>query len=486
MKAGTEKRIVSGALLCALVFFAAGSYLSRPLWFDEALTLQNFAFLDSVRSIFRNYVIPNNQLLYTVFLHYWVKLYAGFTAFDDWLRLLTLFFAAGTLLYTFRRFRTACGTGVLAVVLLTFCCSPPFLLHATALRGYMAGAFFTVLALGAALDFTVTGKKGAWIRYFLFSFCSAGVVPSDLLALGGVVLYALPGCGEHFLRRRRFWLLALTPLCATLLFYLPVFPLLRQVIQVGSNESWKDLPGVLQAVYLPQLFIYAMLLLPGSAALLVFRRKRFNYLRTCRAGIWLLPLVPILLFPAPPFPRVFFPLFPLFALLVSSGVRDFTAIYCRSKRRFNYAVWIGGLLVLALSWCSIQQHESVKLHFSRRCGGAGRDDFYLPYYLRPSHMPDATARTLVCHEKLKNAKAFYLTFDADPWPLMFYLLLNGVENSGEKFLFDGPRGRVAGLPEGTAVILNAKESAETLQKRFPGHWIREFANANHQVWSYTP
>ena len=85
-----SRSIIYGALLCALVFFTAGSYLLRPLWFDEALTVQNFALLDSVESIYFNYVIPNNQLLYTMLLHFWIKLYCNFGSIDSWMRLLSL------------------------------------------------------------------------------------------------------------------------------------------------------------------------------------------------------------------------------------------------------------------------------------------------------------------------------------------------------------------------------------------------------------
>jgi hypothetical protein len=268
-------------------------------------------------------------------LHFWIKLYSGMCAVDDWMRLLTLLLAGVTLIFTFRRFRVSFGSGVMAAVLITFCCAPPFLLHATALRGYMAGCCFSMLALGAALDSVALGKLSAWVRYFFFSLCSVAVLPSDLLPLGAVVLYALPGCGCCFWKNKRFYLLCLIPFGALLLFYLPIFPQLIQVAKVGSNESWKDLPGVLQAVYLPQLFTFAMLLLPASAALLFIRRPHFNMRRTFRLGIWLLPLIPLLLFPAPPFPRVFFPLFPFFALLTAAGVRDFTAIFCRLRRRFR-------------------------------------------------------------------------------------------------------------------------------------------------------
>ena len=84
------RSLIYGILLCTLVFFSAGTYLVRPLWFDEALTVQNFALLDSVESIYFNYVIPNNQILYTVMLHYWIKLYCGLGGIDEWMRIVAV------------------------------------------------------------------------------------------------------------------------------------------------------------------------------------------------------------------------------------------------------------------------------------------------------------------------------------------------------------------------------------------------------------
>ena len=197
--------LISGILLCILVFFTAGTYLVRPLWFDEALTVQNFAVMESIERIYFNYVIPNNQLLYTMMLHWWIKLYSGTGSFDCWMRLLSLLLAAITMLTVYRRFRIALGSGVTAVLLISFCCAPPFLLHATALRGYMAGTCFTMLALTAALDYISLGKFSALVRYFIFSLCSTAVLPSDMLALGAVVLYTMPGCGKFFWKNRRFY-----------------------------------------------------------------------------------------------------------------------------------------------------------------------------------------------------------------------------------------------------------------------------------------
>ena len=98
-------------------------------------------------------------------------------------------------------------------------------------------------------------------------------------------------------------------------------------------------------------------------------------------------------------------------------------------------------------------------------------------------MPDATARMALVNEKVKQSSAFYFSFNADPWPLMFYLRLNG---SGDKeFLFDGPRGMVKGLPDSCTVILKLDEDQSALAKRFPGQWHFLFKNSNHQLWSYS-
>ena len=60
--------VYAGAAL--LVFgFVAVPYLLRQLWFDEALTVMNFALMASPRAIYANYAIPNNHILFSIVLH---------------------------------------------------------------------------------------------------------------------------------------------------------------------------------------------------------------------------------------------------------------------------------------------------------------------------------------------------------------------------------------------------------------------------------
>ena len=69
-------------LICTL---SAEALLNRPLWFDEALTVLNFALLETPDKIYHSYIIPNNQIVHTILLHWWIKLFSF-----DFLRLLPL------------------------------------------------------------------------------------------------------------------------------------------------------------------------------------------------------------------------------------------------------------------------------------------------------------------------------------------------------------------------------------------------------------
>ena len=55
--------------LCAM-----SVYLYRPLWFDEALTLMNFVSGKSLNQIYNSYIIPNNQIIYSMSLALWTNI----------------------------------------------------------------------------------------------------------------------------------------------------------------------------------------------------------------------------------------------------------------------------------------------------------------------------------------------------------------------------------------------------------------------------
>ena len=471
-------KLIPPACVIGALFLYASAYLNRDLWFDEALTFLNFAQMDSPLEIYRNYVIPNNQILYTVVLHYWSMLLPEGIDPVVWFRLLSFLFGGATLLLLYRLFRVRMGGGaILLPVLVALAVSVPFLIYATALRGYMLSALFVTLTLDAALNFA--GRPGVkrGILYGVCSLAPVAVIPSNLAVLAGVVLYALPVFGCRFYARRAFWLLALIPPAAFLLFYLPILRQFLGCLRLG--EGWNDGSRALLAVLAAFVYSFAMLLLPGTGSLLAFDRVRYRWVRSVRALIWLLPVPMALLLPVAPFPRVFFPFWPLWVLLLAAGVRDLTALNCRWRRRWNFGVWIGGLTAVVLGWSFIAQQPMFRLVFSRRFGGAGADDYFYGYYLRAEHTPRATAAELA--ERFGGRPlSFYASFQADPWPLLFYLNAAGVEF--RDFRFDGPRGPVEALAPGMFVILRSDESAAEIEKRFGRRLTPLFSNENHGVY----
>ena len=121
---GVRRRLTAWVLL-ALAVAVTAPLLDRDLWFDEALTLLDFALLPSIPAIWQAYVIPNNQLLHTALLHFWVPLAGGFPSFNAGLRLLPLATTLVLVLVLWRGFARSCGWAALLTALAAWIVSPP-------------------------------------------------------------------------------------------------------------------------------------------------------------------------------------------------------------------------------------------------------------------------------------------------------------------------------------------------------------------------
>ena len=110
--------------------------LFRELWFDEALTIGEFMYLPTIAAVYRNYVIPNNHIIYTIFLKFWNELYPSGLSLDFYWRLFTVLTAAVTVGVIFERWRKRYGIITLALVLFAFSYSLPFEIYSTAVREY--------------------------------------------------------------------------------------------------------------------------------------------------------------------------------------------------------------------------------------------------------------------------------------------------------------------------------------------------------------
>ncbi len=473
----TKKRhqLLPILIILGMYILFVRNFLFRPLWFDEALTVLNFALSPNLADIYFNYSIPNNQICFTFLLRVWLEIQPVILDTTVWLRLLPVLLGAGTLVALYWLFRTRCGSWVLLPVLIALGTSVPFLIYATALRGYMLSALLAVLTLHFALLFAEHRDCKYWLCYAISSLLMVGTIPSNLVVLAGVVLYALPLFQVDFYRRWSFWIMALTPPVMLLIFYLLIGRQLIAAMQLG--EGWENGSRALLAVLLAFVYCFGVILIP---ALIGIRYRHIRLVQLARASIWLLPVPMALLLKVAPFPRVFFPFWPLWTILLAGGIRDLTAVNCRLRHRWKLGVWIGLLAVLALIWGGLAQVTPLRLRLSSFNGGIGADDYFYGYYLRNGHTPDQTVAEL---KKLypDGVAPIYLSFCADPWSVMFYGNLYGLTDPAN-YLFDGPRGTVSSLPGGALIILRNDESAEALEKRFGIRLFELFHNANHRVY----
>ncbi len=441
--------------LCTLVTMCLLPFAERDLWFDEALTVLNFALLPDMGAIYRSYVIPNNQIVHTCLLHFWMKLVPAVPLF---LRLLPVLTAVLTTVLLFCRFRRRCGSWILTAVLASWVISPAFAVYGTALRGYMLSSLWITLALRTAENCLVYGRKRDWTGFALFSLLAAGTIPTNLLGLEAAVLYVCPFAGKRFFRDGRIWILAGIPPAAMALFYFPVLSAFLGCCRLG--EGWNRHWAAGWAGTLPFAVCFALPAALGLYAEIV--RGRMRDVRNIRGILWFLPLAACLFLPTAPFPRTFFPLWPLFAVLAASGLKNFAA--GKFFRKYRNRRWPATLLgAPVICWGALGNVSCVKLACSRMSGGENADDYFLAYYMTPDFCPSGTA-VLLKGEDPEWQRGVYCSFCADPWSLLYALLQQGAP--GDYCRFDGPRGAVSGISEGAQAVLRHDEPPQDLEKRF--------------------
>lgn len=464
MKKLTKNAIYPFLLLLPVAAWSLLRGMHRDLWFDEALTMLNFVRLPGWSEIYRQYVIPNNQIVHTMLLQSFEPFAAQWGDYAFGLRLFPFLTATGLLALLYWGFRARLGSWTLAIALAAMALSPAFAIYGTALRGYMLGAFFSVAALLFAMNFARTASKTAWGGFFLTSLLAVGTIPTNLAGLAAAVLYALPLAGHRFYRTWRFWILALTPILALMCFYLPIWPQFINCSRLG--EGWSDGMRALGTLLALAMYSFAVLLLPMILGMAMLPpRARFNWTFSARAAIWLLPIPACLILPVAPFPRTFFCLLPFWALLVAGGLHRLAAYQCRLSRRWAMGTLFAALGAATLFWGYIGDYEGLRFAFSRRFGKAEADDYFAPYYMRDSFAPRQQLQLLRKEHPELNPPRVFASFNADPWAYWFAMLTSDQWNV-DSMIFDGPRGKVAELPPGSFLILRNDEDPGVFSERF--------------------
>lgn len=430
--------------------------LFRELWFDEALTVGEFMYLPNIAAIYQNYIIPNNHIVYTIFLKIWNELYTNAFSLDFYWRLFSVLTAAITIGVMFERWRKRYGIATLALVLFAFSYSLPFEIYSTAIRGYMLSMLWIVLSLEFARYWVFKANWQSGTGYFIFSLLAIGTIPSNLLALGGIVIFFFPYFGFKKVFKWKFIYLAMTPLVATAIFYLPISQRVAGILKL--HEGWNSGFTVARIVSSSFVIAFFPLIIAAVAGGIVYFRRTKNMKFLWSLLVLLIPLAIVFLRDPAPFPRVFVTLWPLWILLLCAGLRHFIAAYRVRKSHLPIAVF---LLVTSIVWGMLchRYKDNLKRVFH---GEQHLDDFFSPYYMAPKHKPFNLIQKI---KKLAgdNEISVYLSFNAEPCVITLYSRMAGINSIN--WIFDSPRRKVSFLPPGTWIV-SKKNEIYGIKKRF--------------------
>lgn len=408
-----RKRIAYFALLLCLL--SAFAHLFRAFWFDEVITLDNFVLYPPLSRIYFLYEIPNNHIVFSMLEKIWIGFLALFsdnTPFFLFRGLSVLAGASAVFLLTKRMVRS-CGLYAGGLTALAFAASSACGVFMTGIRGYMLGFLFTVLLL--ALGEKLLKRPNGWshLLYFLVCFLSVGTTPSNLAALYGAALFYMPA----LMRRRRYKSILFfftAPVAALVLFYAPIHEKFFRCMRLG--EGWFSPESAMANLYLS--FALTLVgILPfcviGTARLW----KRIPRLRTaCAAGILilLLPLPAFFVFRAPVFPRVFFPLFPVWLLLAGYALRGYLKAQILKRNRMLCALPLVLQLLCTALLANAGDFASDFLFQSGR-----RDDLTMPYYARNGFDPQKIVSLIQDKARTGERPLVFITFDADYPSILF-------------------------------------------------------------------
>ncbi|MDD5728627.1 MAG: hypothetical protein PHV59_08695, partial [Victivallales bacterium] len=441
----------------------------RDLWFDEALTVREFMFLPNIKAVYFSYVIPNNHIIYTILLKLWNELYLSLPfissrcAPDLYWRLFTVLTSVLLLAVIFIRWRQRYGLIPVTLVLFAFCFSLPFGIYATAIRGYMLSMLWIAASFEFARAWTQSPNWRTGFAYFICCLLAVGTIPSNLPALAGIVIILFPDFGFKRIFTRKFLFLALTPLAATALFYLPLYRCVAGILSL--REGWRQPGADVLEVYSAFLTAFLPLIIAGVIGGFIYLRRPGKRKYLWGLTIFLLPLLIILLRRPAPFPRVFLCLWPLWMLLLTVGLTHLTAVLRKRNRRLLLTLI---LLITTFGWAKFctAQRESLARTFHTQ---GNLDDFFYPYYMAPEHKPWQMVREIGKLSK-ENAVSVYISFTAEPGVILLYGQLAGLDPQLWRYDLPRPSGKLKSLPRPVRLLLKQGElpsgALEELRRRF--------------------
>lgn len=319
------------AAVLALYLLRVARWLLSDLWFDEIVTLSDFAFTDvgggSLLSVFRHYPVANNHVLYSAILWFWVRL-APFSSHEWVLRLPSFVFGALGVVVIVRHWRQWIGERQALAAGLLFAMSPVYTAFSYQLRGYSLSMLLALLGLSGVMEVLGGSRRRGLVLCCLSSFLLPVVIPTNALVVAAHWLVLASGVGRSEARRSTRWSDLRWVGVSGLLgcsYYLTIWPQVVGVLEQtqGWDSGWR-VGGSLAVGFLAHVGPVLPAWLWRRSETAACARELQVDRRT--AGVCavaaLLVLSPVLVFCSPvPFPRTFLVLLPLTTFALMLGVR---------------------------------------------------------------------------------------------------------------------------------------------------------------------
>jgi hypothetical protein len=436
--------------ICIGLFF-------RPLWFDEALTVMDFAMQPDIADIYWRYNIPNNHIVYNIFLRFWIEL-CGAIPYVISLRLFSILTAFAALVLIMKQWKKRFCRETAVIACFCLVVSLPFAIYATALRGYILSFLLIIIALEIAFCYRDSGKLIHLVSFFLLAFLAAGIMPTNLIAFAAIYILVLPSFKIKEIISDKTLLLGIIPLAAFFVFYIPIFGKLMKALSL--SEGWGS--GISAATHFYSAFLLSFLPLLVLALIGTFfsKEKPGTALKIQIALIFLIPLVIFLVKSPAPFPRAFFCLWPIWIFILCSMAEPCIK-YLNGKFPGRTLLVI---VCLCLAWGMCLSGSSIQL--SDKLSKGGQDDFFKPYFMRAEFNPIGTVKKSIELAGAKTNGFGFVDFASDYPSIIFYSRLLKVDDNF--WIFDKPNRKVGSLGEleSIYVITRSQGEMEAIAKRF--------------------
>ena len=212
-------------------------FISSDLWFDELITLFDFANKTHPREIFLSYPVANNHILFSFTLWLWLHL-IDFSAAEFLLRFPCYLLGVITLAIFFFYGKTFLGNAGALLLTLMVSISPIYLAFLYQLRGYGISMLLALIATVGSM-YVVSGSiRRGLVYYAPCAILLPGVMPTNIFLNLTLYLFMTGVLVKKGEGRRRYLLLLTLGLisAAGLIVY---FPILSDMIKVSKRTiAW--------------------------------------------------------------------------------------------------------------------------------------------------------------------------------------------------------------------------------------------------------